>query len=262
MRALWTAATGMHAQQLTLDVIANNLANVQTAGFKRSRVDFQDLVYETVQVPGASSAQGTEIPSGFQVGHGSRAVSTQRLFMKGDLQQTGNPLDLAIEGDGFFQIIQANGEVAYTRAGTFKKDSQGRMVSTEGFALQPEITIPQDALSVTVGVDGTVSVTQPGVLQPQEVGTIELVRFINPAGMQSLGRNLFIPTQASGDPIPGNPGRDGLGTLLQGFVEMSNVNVVEEMVSLIVSQRAYEINSRAIRTADEMMQTANNLVRV
>ncbi len=262
MRALWTAATGMHAQQLTLDVIANNLANVQTAGFKRSRVDFQDLVYETVQVPGASSAQGQEIPSGFQVGHGSRAVSTQRLFIKGDLQQTGNPLDLAIEGDGFFQIIQANGEVAYTRAGTFKKDSQGRMVSTEGFALQPEITIPQDALSVTVGVDGTVSVTQPGVLQPQEVGTIELVRFINPAGMQSLGRNLFIPTQASGDPIPGNPGRDGLGTLLQGFVEMSNVNVVEEMVSLIVSQRAYEINSRAIRTADEMMQTANNLVRV
>lgn len=262
MRALWTAATGMHAQQLTLDVIANNLANVQTAGFKRSRVDFQDLVYETVQVPGASSAQGREIPSGFQVGHGSRAVSTQRLFTKGNLQQTGNPLDLAIEGDGFFQVIQASGEVAYTRAGTFKKDSQGRMVSTEGFALQPEITIPQDALSVTVGVDGTISVTQPGVLQPQEVGTIELVRFINPAGMQSLGRNLFIPTQASGDPIPGNPGRDGLGTLLQGFVEMSNVNVVEEMVSLIISQRAYEINSRAIRTADEMMQTANNLVRV
>jgi flagellar basal-body rod protein FlgG len=262
MRALWTAATGMHSQQLTLDVIANNLANVQTAGFKRSRVDFQDLVYETTQAPGTASAQGSEIPTGFQIGHGSRAVATQRLFAKGDLQQTGNPLDLAIEGDGFFQIVQPNGETAYTKAGAFKRDSQGRIVSSEGFALQPGLTIPQDALAVNVGVDGTVSVTQPGSLQPQEIGTIELVRFINPAGLQSLGRNLFLPTQASGDAVPGTPGRDGLGTLLQGFVEMSNVNVVEEMVNLIVSQRAYEINSRAIRTADEMMQTANNLVRL
>lgn len=261
MRALWTAATGMHAQQLTLDVAANNLANVQTAGFKRSRVDFQDLVYETLQAPGAASAQGQEIPSGFQIGHGSRAVATQRLFIKGDLQQTGNSLDLAIEGEGFFQILQPSGETAYTRAGAFKKDSEGRMVTSDGFTLQPEITIPQDALSVTVGVDGTVSVTQPGQQQPQQVGTIELVRFINPAGLQSQGRNLFIPTQASGDAIPGTPGLDGLGTLLQGFVESSNVNVVEEMVGLIISQRAYEINSRAIRTADEMMQTANNLVR-
>jgi flagellar basal-body rod protein FlgG len=262
MRALWTAATGMHSQQLTLDVIANNLANVQTAGFKRSRVDFQDLVYETPQAPGTSSAQDSEVPSGFQIGHGSRAVSTQRLFVEGDLQQTGNPLDLALEGDGFFQITQPNGETAYTRAGTFKKDSQGRMVTTEGFPLQPEISIPEDALSVTIGVDGTVSVTQPGVLQPQQIGTIELTRFINPAGLQGLGRNLFLPTQSSGDPIPGTPGQEGVGTLLQGFVEMSNVNVVEEMVNLIVGQRAYEINSRAIRTADEMMQTANNLVRL
>lgn len=262
MRALWTAATGMQSQQLTLDVISNNLANVQTAGFKRSRVDFQDLVYETLQVPGSASAQGVEIPSGFQVGHGSRAVATQRLFAKGDLQQTGNILDLAVEGDGFFQLLQPNGEVAYTRAGTFKKDSQGKIVSSDGFALQPEITIPQDALTVTIGLDGTVTVTQPGSAQPQQVGTIELTRFINPAGLQSLGRNLFLPTQASGDPITGTPGEDGLGTLLQGFVEMSNVNVVEEMVNLIIGQRAYEINSRAIRTADEMMQTANNLVRL
>lgn len=261
MRALWTAATGMHSQQLTLDVIANNLANVQTSGFKRSRVDFQDLVYETAQVPGAASAQNREVPSGFQIGHGSRAVSSQRLFIEGDLQQTGNPLDLAIEGDGFFQITQPNGEIAYTRAGTFKKDSQGRIVSTEGFSLEPEITIPEDALSLTIGIDGTVSVTQPGVIQPQEIGSIELTRFINPAGLQGLGRNLFLPTQASGDPIPGTPGQEGFGTLLQGFVEMSNVNVVEEMVNLIIGQRAYEINSRAIRTADEMMQTANNLVR-
>jgi flagellar basal-body rod protein FlgG len=251
----------MQAQQLTLDVVANNLANVQTAGFKRSRVDFQDLVYETLQTAGANSAQGQEIPSGFQVGHGSRAVATQRLFIKGDLQQTGNTLDLAIEGDGFFQVQQPSGETAYTRAGTFKKDSEGRLVTSDGFTVQPEITIPQDAIAVTVGVDGTVSVIQAGQAQPQQVGTIELVRFINPAGLQSQGRNIFLPTQASGDAIPGTAGRDGLGTLLQGFVESSNVNVVEEMVGLIASQRAYEINSRAIRTADEMMQTANNLVR-
>lgn len=262
MRALWTAATGMHAQQVTLDVISNNLANVQTAGFKRSRVDFQDLVYEILQAPGATSAQGQEVPSGFQVGHGSRAVATQRLFIKGDLQQTGNSLDLAIEGDGFFQVQLPSGDIGYTRAGAFKKNSQGQMVTSDGFAVQPQITIPQSATSVTIGVDGTVSVMQAGQAQPQTVGTIELVRFINPAGLESQGRNLFLPTQASGDATPGTPGRDGIGTLLQGFVEGSNVNVVEEMVGMIVTQRAYEINSRAIRTADEMMQTANNLVRV
>jgi flagellar basal-body rod protein FlgG len=262
MRALWTAATGMQAQQMTLDVISNNLANVQTAGFKRSRVDFQDLVYEILQAPGASSAQGQEVPSGFQVGHGARAVATQRLFIKGDLQQTGNTLDLAIEGDGFFQVETPSGDTGYTRAGAFKKNSQGQLVTSDGFAVQPQITIPQNAISVTVGVDGTVSVVQAGQAQPQTVGTIELARFINPAGLQSQGRNLFLPTQASGDAIPGTPGRDGLGTLLQGFVESSNVNVVEEMVGMITTQRAYEINSRAIRTADEMMQTANNLVRV
>jgi flagellar basal-body rod protein FlgG len=262
MRALWTAATGMQAQQLTLDVVANNLANVQTAGFKRSRVDFQDLVYETLQAPGAASAQGQEIPSGFQVGHGSRAVATQRLFIKGDLQQTGNTLDLAIEGEGFFQIQQPNGDLAYTRSGAFKKDSQGRLVTSDGFTVDPEISIPDNALTVTVGVDGIISVTIPGQAQPQQVGSLQLARFINPAGLLSQGRNLFIPTQASGDATTGTPGQDGFGTLLQGFVEGSNVNVVEEMIGLITSQRAYEINSRAIRTADDMMQTANNLVRV
>ena len=262
MRALWTAASGMQAQQLMLDVISNNLANVQTAGFKRSRMDFQDLIYDSLQAPGAASAQGREIPTGLQLGHGTRAVATQRLFITGDLQQTGNTLDLAIEGDGFFQIQQPSGDIAYTRSGAFKKDSQGRMVTSDGFSLDPEITLPQNALTVTVGVDGTVSVTLPGQQQAQQVGTIQLVRFINPAGLQSLGRNLFLPTQASGDATPGTPGQDGLGTLLQGFVESSNVNVVEEMVVLITTQRAYEINSRAIRTADDMMQTANNLVRV
>ena len=195
MRALWTAATGMQAQQLTLDVVSNNLANVQTAGFKRSRVDFQDLVYEILQAPGTASAQGQEIPSGFQVGHGSRAVATQRLFIKGDLQQTGNTLDLAI------------GDIAYTRAGAFKKDSQGRMVTSDGFTLDPEITLPQNATSVTVGVDGTVSVTIAGQQQPQQVGTIQLARFTNPAGLQSLGRNLFIPTQASGDATRARPAK-------------------------------------------------------
>lgn len=262
MRALWTAATGMHAQQLTLDVIANNLANVQTGGFKRSRVDFQDLIYQSIQVPGMASSQGTEIPSGFQVGHGTRAVSTQRLFIEGDLQPTGNPLDMAIEGEGFFQITQPNGELAYTRAGSFKKDSQGRLVTDDGYLLQPEITIPQDATAVNIGVDGTVSVQQAGVVQPQQVGAVELARFVNPAGLESIGRNLFRPTQSSGDATPGTPGQEGFGTLLQLFVEGSNVSVVEEMVNLIAGQRAYEINSRAIRTADEMMQTANSLVRV
>jgi flagellar basal-body rod protein FlgG len=252
----------MHAQQLTLDVISNNLANVQTAGFKRSRVDFQDLVYELLQAPGAASAQGQEVPSGFQVGHGSRAVATQRLFIKGDLQQTGNPLDLAIEGDGFFQVQLPNGETGYTRSGALKKNSQGQVVTSDGFPLQPEISIPATALSLNVGVVGTVSVLQAGQSQPQNIGNIELVRFVNPAGLQSQGRNIFLPTQASGDATPGTPGLDGLGTLLQGFLEGSNVNVVEEMVGMIVTQRAYEINSRAIRTADEMLQTANNLVRV
>lgn len=261
MRALWTAASGMQAQQLTLDVVANNLANVQTSGFKRSRVDFQDLVYETLQAPGASSAQGQEIPSGFQVGHGSRAVATQRLFTKGDLQQTGNPLDMAIEGEGFFQITLPGGETGYSRAGTFKKNSTGQMVTSDGFLLQPQITIPQNATNVVIGVDGTVSVAVAGQAQPQQVGVIEITRFINPAGLQGQGRNAFLPTQASGEAITGSPGSQGLGTLIQGFVEGSNVNVVEEMIGLITSQRAYEINSKAIRTADEMMQAANNLVR-
>jgi len=262
MRALWTAATGMHAQQLTMDVVANNLANVQTSGFKRSRVDFQDLIYQSLQSAGNTSSQGTEVPSGFQIGHGSRAVATQRLFMEGDLQPTGNPLDLAIEGEGFFQVTQPNGDAAYTRAGSLKRDSQGRLVTDDGFLIQPEITIPQNALSVTVGVDGTVSVQLPGTVQPQQVGSIELARFVNPAGLDSVGRNLFRPTQASGDATQGAPGADGLGTLSQFFLEGSNVSVVEEMVNLIAGQRAYEISSRAIRTADEMMQTANNLVRL
>jgi flagellar basal-body rod protein FlgG len=202
------------------------------------------------------------MPAGFQIGHGARVVGTQKLFMQGDLLPTGNPLDVAIEGEGFFQVTQPSGEIAYTRDGSLKRDSQGRLVNSEGFLLEPGITIPDNVLSVTVGVDGTVSVTQPGVAAAQQVGAIELTRFVNPAGLKSVGHNLFVPTQASGEPTSGTPGQEGFGTILQLYVEGSNVNVVEEMVNLISGQRAYEINSRAIRTADEMMQTANSLVRL
>lgn len=261
IRSLWTAATGMQAQTTNIDVISNNLANVNTAGFKRSRVDFQDLLYDTLRPPGTSSGGDGQVPTGIQIGHGTRTASTQKIFMQGDFQNTQNELDLAIEGQGFFQIVQANGELAYSRAGNFKIDSEGRMVSPDGLLLEPEITIPTDALAVSIGSDGIVSVLQAGQTTPAEVGTIELARFINPAGLQSIGRSLFVPTQASGDATTGNPGEDGLGTLAQGFLEMSNVSVVDEMVNMITAQRAYEINSKAIQAADDMLQTANNLKR-
>jgi flagellar basal-body rod protein FlgG len=251
----------MQAQQLNLDAIANNLANVNTAGFKRTRVDFQDLLYRTLRAPGTVSAQGITIPTGIQVGHGTRAVATQRIFSQGDFQQTENPLDLVIEDAGFFQVLRPDGTTAYTRSGAFKKDGTGRIVTSDGFPLQPGITIPADATGVTVGTDGTVSVTQPGQNTAQQVGTIQLARFVNPAGLVSIGRSLFTPSQASGDAIVANPGTDGMGTLAQGFLEMSNVKVVEEMVAMITSQRAYEANSKAIQTADEMLGMANNMRR-
>ncbi len=261
IRSLWTAASGMQAQTSNIDVISNNLANVNTAGFKRSRADFQDLLYDTLRPPGTSSGGGSQVPTGIQIGHGTRTVSTQKIFMQGDFQNTQNELDLAIEGQGFFQIIQANGDLAYTRAGNFKIDSEGRMVSPDGLLLEPEISIPIDALAVSIGSEGTVSVLQAGQSAPSEIGTIELARFVNPAGLQSIGRNMFIPTGASGDATTGTPGEDGFGTLAQGFLEMSNVSVVDEMVNMITAQRAYEINSKAIQAADDMLQTANNLKR-
>jgi len=261
IRALYTSSSGMQAQQLNLDAIANNLANVNTAGFKRTRVDFQDLLYQTFRAAGTVSAQGTTFPTGIQVGHGTRPVATQRIFSQGDFQQTENPLDLVIEDGGFFQIIRPDGTTGYTRSGAFKKDGTGRVVTSDGFPLQPGITIPADATSVTVGTDGTVSVTQPGQSTAQQVGTIQLARFVNPGGLVSVGRSLFVPTQASGDAIVANPGTDGIGTLAQGFLEMSNVKVVEEMVAMITSQRAYEANSKAIQTADEMLGMANNMRR-
>ncbi len=261
IRALFTAASGMRAQQLNVDVIANNLANTNTTGFKSSRADFQDLMYQTLREAGASSSSQTEIPTGIQIGLGSRPAAVQRLFLQGSLQQTQNQLDIAIDGDGFFQILQLNGDVTYTRAGAFKLDSQGRVVNSDGFPLEPEVTIPGDAISITIGDDGIVSVLQPGNTTSQQVGQIRLVNFANPAGMSGQGRGLFRPTTASGEPVEGIPGSDGLGMLTQGFLEVSNVSVVEEMVNLIIGQRAYEINSRAIQAADEMLQTATNIRR-
>lgn len=261
IRALYTSSSGMQAQQLNLDTIANNLANVNTAGFKRTRVDFQDLLYQTFRAPGTAGAQGTTIPTGIQVGHGSRPVAAQRIFSQGDFQQTENPLDLVIEGEGFFQVLRPDGTTAYTRAGAFKKDGGGRVVTSDGFPLQPAITIPIQASAVTVGTDGTVSVAIAGRKAAQQLGMIQLARFVNPAGLRSAGRNLFLPTEASGDAVVANPGAQGLGTLAQGFLEMSNVKVVEEMVAMITSQRAYEANSKAIQTADDMLSIANNMRR-
>lgn len=261
IRSLWTAATGMQAQTANIDVISNNLANVNTSGFKRSRAEFQDLLYDTVRLPGAASGSGSVVPTGIQVGHGTRTVSTHKVFVQGDFENTENELDLAVEGDGFFQIIQTNGDVAYTRAGNFKMDSEGRIVSPDGFLMEPEITIPTDATSISISSTGVVEVLQAGQSQPTQVGTLELARFVNPAGLQSIGRNLYIATGASGEASTAQPGEDGFGTIAQGYLEMSNVSVVDEMVNMITAQRAYEINSKAIQTADDMLQTTNNLKR-
>jgi flagellar basal-body rod protein FlgG len=261
LRSLWTAASGMQAQQLNIDVLSNNLANVNTTGFKRSRADFQDLLYETLRLAGASSSSTTEVPTGIQLGHGTRPAAVQKIFMQGEYKQTKNELDIAIEGDGFFQITMPDGETAYSRAGAFKVDSEGRIVTSDGYLMEPEISVPDDSMQIAIGTDGTVSVQQAGENQATEVGTIQLARFINPAGLNSIGRNLFLPTSASGDVITGTAGEDGFGTLAQRFLEMSNVSVVEEMVNLITAQRAYEINSKSIQAADEMLQIANNLKR-
>ncbi len=261
IRALFTAATGMTAQQLNMDTTANNLANVNTAGFKKSRVDFQDLLYQTPRMPGSPTAQGADAPTGIQVGSGVRPASTQRIFSQGDFQQTDNPLDLVIEGNGFFQVLRGDGTPAYSRAGSFRKDANGRIVNPDGYALQPEISIPTLATNVSIGTDGVVSVTLAGSDTPQQVGTIELARFVNPAGLNAIGRNLFLPTGASGTAVTGAPGSQGFGTLSQGFIEMSNVKVVEEMVNMIIGQRAYEAGSKAVQSADEMLALANNLRR-
>lgn len=261
LRALSIGATGMHAQALNIDVISNNLANVNTTGFKRNRADFQDLLYQTIRPPGVASAQGTQVPTGIQLGMGVKPAATQKLFIQGDYQHTGNTLDMAIEGDGFFQILQPNGELAYSRAGSFKLDNEGRIVTSDGFLMEPEIVVPPDTVALSIGTDGTVSVMLAGEVEPDEIGNIELARFINPAGLQSIGRNLYIPTAASGEPLVGVPGLEGLGTISQHYLEMSNVSVVQEMVNMISAQRAYEINSKSIQTADNMLQIAVGLKR-
>lgn len=261
LRALFSAATGMEAQALKIDIISNNLANVNTTGFKSSRPEFQDLLYQSLRTAGSPSSSDTEVPTGIQIGLGTRTASTHKIFTQGDFQLTQNDLDIAIEGEGFFQILQPSGDTAYTRAGAFSQDSQGRVVTPDGYVLQPEITIPSDALSISIGADGTVSVLQPGSSTPTTVGNIELASFSNEAGLQAIGRNLFLETTASGSPTTGTPGQDGLGTLAQGFLEMSNVNIVQEMVDMIIGQRAYEINSEAIKSADKMLQMAANIIR-
>lgn len=261
IRALWTAASGMSAQQFNIDIISNNLANVNTVGFKKGRGDFQDLLYQTLRPAGMASSTGTEVPTGIQIGHGVRPVAVQKLFHTGSFSKTDNPLDLLIEGNGFFAVTMPNGETAYSRAGAFKMDSKGRVVTSDGFPLDPEVTIPSNAVSFTVGTDGTVSVLAAGQTTPSEITKITLVSFPNPAGLSAIGRNLFKATAAAGSPVTGTPGNEGLGTIAQGALELSNVSVVDEMVNMISSQRAYELNSRVIQTADDMLQTANNVKR-
>jgi flagellar basal-body rod protein FlgG len=258
MEALWIAKTGLDAQQTRISVISNNLANVNTAGFKRGRAVFEDLLYQNVTQAGGSTSQNTESPTGLSVGTGVRVVATEKNFTQGSALQTGNPLDLLIQGRGFFQVLQPDGNLAYSRDGSFKVDSDGRLVTANGYEIQPSITIPTNAQSITVGLDGTLEATLPGQTAPTSIGKLQLADFINPAGLQPKGQNLFVETAASGSPQVADPGIEGIGTLVQGSLEGSNVNVVEELVSMIETQRAYEMNSKAISTSDQMLQYLNN----
>jgi flagellar basal-body rod protein FlgG len=259
IRSLWISKTGLDAQQTQMDVIANNLANVSTSGFKRSRAVFEDLLYQTMRQPGAQSSQQTQLPTGLQVGTGVRPVATERIFTQGNLQQTSNDKDVAVQGAGFFQVLLPDGTAAYTRDGSFHIDSQGQMVTSSGFVVQPAITIPANAQSVTIARDGTVSVTQAGVPAPTQIGTLQLTMFVNPAGLEAKGENMYVETSASGSPNTNTPGTNGAGLLAQGYVETSNVNVVEELVNMIQTQRAYEINSKAVQTSDQMLQKISQL---
>ncbi|MCH4812206.1 flagellar basal-body rod protein FlgG [Vreelandella neptunia] len=259
IKSLWTAKTGLEAQQTKLDVISNNLANVSTNGFKRSRPVFEDLLYQNMRQPGAQNNIQDRLPSGMQVGTGVRAVATERLHTQGGLEQTENSRDLAINGEGFFQVLMPDGTTAYTRDGSFQLNENGQMVTANGYPVEPAIFLPANALSVNVGEDGTVSVRQPGIALDNEVGQITVSTFINPAGLQSIGGNLYQETGASGAPNENMPGMNGAGRLFQGYVETSNVNVVEEMVNMIQTQRAYEINSKAVSTSDEMLARLSQL---
>jgi flagellar basal-body rod protein FlgG len=262
IRALYSAASGMTAQQLNVDNIAHNLANANTAGYKMRRAQFQDLLYQSMVQPGASAGQQTVVPTGLQVGLGTRASSNEIIFSQGNFQATDNPLDMVIQGRGFFQVRRPSGEIAYTRAGSFHLDRDGNMVTSDGDPIEPQITIPPDAQTISIAADGTVSFTQQGQTASQLGGQIQIAIFQNPAGLNSIGRNLYLQTDACGDPTVGNPGgQEGMGTLLQGYTEQSNVSVVEEFVNLIVSQRAYEANSKVVKAADDMYQQVNNITR-
>lgn len=256
--ALWNSKTGLDAQQIRMTVISNNLANANTTGFKRDRAVFEDLLYQNVRQPGAQSSQDTQLPTGLQLGTGVRVVATEKLFTQGNTTKTDASLDIAIQGRGFFQIQLPDGSLAYTRDGSFTLNSQGQMVNSSGYVLTPAITVPASSLSITIGVDGTVSALAPGATAPAQIGNIQLADFINETGLQARGENLFAETAASGSPTPGIPGQNGLGTVIQGALETSNVNVVEELVNMIETQRTYEINSRAIETADGMLRYVNN----
>jgi len=260
IRALYSAASGMTAQQLNVDNIANNLANANTAGYKMRRAQFQDLLYQSMVQPGASAGQQTTIPTGLQLGLGTRAASNEIIFTQGNFSATNNPLDMVIQGNGFFQVRRPSGEIAYTRCGSFHLDREGNMVTADGDPLEPQITLPADAQSITIAPDGTVSYLQPGQSAAQRAGQIQLAGFQNPAGLNSIGRNLYLPTDSSGEPTVASPGgQEGLGTLLQGYEEQSNVNIVEEFINLIVAQRAYEANSKVVKAADEMYSQVNNI---
>jgi flagellar basal-body rod protein FlgG len=259
IRSLWISKTGLEAQQTQMDVISNNLANVSTTGFKRSRAVFEDLLYQTLRQPGAQSSQQTQIPSGLQIGTGVRPVAVERIHTQGNMQQTSNNLDVAIQGEGFFQVLMPDGTTSYTRDGSFQTDSQGQLVTSSGFPIQPALTIPANSTSITIGRDGTVSATQAGVVTPVQIGSLQLATFINPAGLQSQGQNLYSETASSGTPGTNVPGTNGTGLLSQGYIETSNVNVVEELVNMIQAQRAYEINSKAISASDQMLQRLSQM---
>ena len=259
IRSLWISKTGLEAQQTQMDVISNNLANVSTTGFKRSRAVFEDLLYQNLRQPGAQSSQHTQIPSGLQIGTGVRPIAAERIHTQGNLQQTDNKLDIAVQGAGFFQVLLPDGTTAYTRDGSFQTDSQGQIVTSNGFVVQPAITIPANATTVTIGQDGVVTITQPGASAPVQVGSLQLATFINPSGLESMGQNMYLETASSGTPSTNVPGTNGTGTLSQGYVETSNVNVVEELVNMIQAQRAYEINSKAITVSDQMLQKLSQM---
>lgn len=259
LRSLWIAKTGMEAQQTQLDHISHNLANTSTAGYKRAHAVFEDLIYQNLRQAGAASSEQTQLPTGLQIGLGTRAVATARNFAQGNLQQSSGTLDIAIKGNGFFQVTMPDGTTGYSRDGAFQLDAQGQIVTNSGYLLQPGITIPVTAQSVTISNDGVVSVALPGQPTPQNVGQLQLATFVNPAGLEPRGQNLYAETAASGAPQAGNPGANGLGSLQQGFLETSNVNVVEELVSMIQTQRAYELNSKAISTSDQMLQRLSQL---